>query len=166
VWVNPSPDTDALVATAIPRDRTGCVMGWVSCESIEGAGGEDDAEVEAASISANAKTSNAMGRWVTVAFFGVFLIIGLIVTCLLAVGPVLKARNAKSWIEAPCEIVWSKVRRHKGDSDSRPTYSVDIFYRYDFDGFTGHSNAYNFSSGSSSGRRGKKAIVQRYPGGL
>jgi hypothetical protein len=57
----------------------------------------------------------------------------------------------------------SKVRSHS--SDDGTTYSVDILYRYQFNGKQYKSNRYGFIGGSSSGRGGKQAIVKQYPPG-
>jgi len=70
--------------------------------------------------------------------------------------------DAKDWRPTPCTIESAEVIRHPGDSDSGPTYSVDILYRYEFDGETHRSNTYSFMGGSSSGRAGKQAIVNQY----
>jgi hypothetical protein len=70
---------------------------------------------------------------------------------------------SKGWIETPCKVIWSHVRSHQ--SDDGTTYSVDIFYEYQFDGETHRSNNYGFFGGSSSGHAGKKEVVDQYPRG-
>ena len=55
-------------------------------------------------------------------FIGIFII------------PFIDSLRSEDWQEADCEIIWSKVRSHQ--SDDGTTYSVDIFYEYDWQGVT------------------------------
>ncbi|MBK1789621.1 DUF3592 domain-containing protein [Persicirhabdus sediminis] len=71
-----------------------------------------------------------------------------------------QAEAAKSWQATPCKVIWSQLRSHAGDD--RETYSVDIFYRYHWEGQAYRSNRYDFSSSSSSGYEAKKALTERY----
>ena len=96
-------------------------------------------------------------------FFSIFLVLGLVISYLLAVRPVLKILEARSWIPTPCVVISSEVRRHS-DSDGS-TYSINISYRYTFKGTEHQSNRYHFVGGSSSGYDGKAAVVGRFPAG-
>ncbi|MCK5000544.1 MAG: DUF3592 domain-containing protein [Anaerohalosphaera sp.] len=93
-------------------------------------------------------------------FFGIFLAAGLGILWPLAVKPIKNTISAQSWTEVPCRVVNAAVRSH--DSDDGVTYSVDIFYEYEYEGKTYKSNRYSFMGGSSSGYQGKKDVVQRY----
>jgi len=68
--------------------------------------------------------------------------------------------DARNWHETPCKILSAKVRSHRGDDST--TYSVHIFYEYQFQGQTYKSSRYGLSGGSSSGRAGKVEVVDAY----
>ncbi len=117
------------------------------------------------SISRGASSSNGKGGG-----RGVFLIVGVIFTLVgaglaipLGVLPLKRMMASNSWLETPCKVNWSRVLSHKNDDGT--TYSVDIFYEYEFEGVLHKSNRYGFMTGSSSGRSGKRDIVKRYPKG-
>lgn len=91
---------------------------------------------------------------------GIFTFVGMGLTYPLLVKPFLLSQSAKKWVETPCKIIWGKVRSHS--SDDGTTYSVDIFFSYQFEGEEHRSNRYNFIGGSSSGSSNKRKEVQRY----
>ncbi|HBC86564.1 MAG TPA: hypothetical protein DCZ94_06380 [Lentisphaeria bacterium] len=96
--------------------------------------------------------------------FSAFLLIGLGVFYMLGIVPGLKILDAEKWDKTPCRIISSSVGSHSGRNGA--TYSVDIMYSYEVDGREYRSSQYNFMLGSSSsGREGKKEIVNRYPAG-
>lgn len=97
-----------------------------------------------------------------VVLFSVFLLVGLAMAVWMGQW-VVDYFDARTWQEVPATVVSSRVRSHR--SDDGTTYSVDILYRYKIDGRTYHSNRYSFVGGSSSGRDGKRAVVDRYPPG-
>ena len=109
------------------------------------------------------KKKGLNGKLIGAGFFGIFAIIGLIAGWFLLVKPVMQVIDARSWSAVPCVVESSKIRSHS--SDDGTTYSVDILYRYEFDGRTYKSNRYEFIGGSSSGRSGKEAIIRQYPRG-
>lgn len=113
-------------------------------------------------ISAKAK-SGKLGHFAGALFCFIFFAVGLGVLFPLGIIPYKKAKAAKSWVETPCTIVWSRVLSHRNDDGT--TYSVDIFYEYEFNAEQHRSNKYNYFSGSSSGRDSKSAVVKRYPKG-
>lgn len=100
------------------------------------------------------------GRIALGLFFSVFLTFGVVATYSFAVKPWADVWRARSWVAVPCLILSSEVKENRG-SDST-TYSVAIAYTYDVDGHTYEGNRYDFTKGSSSGRKGKVAIVKRY----
>lgn len=91
----------------------------------------------------------------------IFMLVGLGVGYGLVYLPITKARNAKSWVETPCTVLWSRVEVHDGDdSDS---YSADVFYEYEYDGETHRSNEYSFMGNtSSSNRSAAREIVREF----
>lgn len=78
-------------------------------------------------------------------------------------GPIAKMAMSRHWMKTPCTVIWSRVKSH--ESDDSTTYSVDIFYEYQFAGQTHRSNRYRFMSGSSSGRTAKEGIVRKFSTG-
>ena len=113
------------------------------------------------SISAKAKKSGKAGRVVGAVFFLIFFCVGLGILFPVGIIPYKRSQAAKSWVETPCTIIWSRVQSHKGDDST--TYSVDIFYKYEFNGEQHRSNRYKFMGGSSSGSSAKHKIVKKYP---
>ncbi len=109
------------------------------------------------------KNNQQLGGGCLVMFFFIFFAVGAITFCFMFVAPVFHGMQATTWQETPCTIVSSEVETHHGDdSDS---YSVRIVYNYDFDGRHFESDRYHFMVGSTGGRSGKQAIVDRYPPG-
>jgi hypothetical protein len=74
-----------------------------------------------------------------------------------------KSLASSSWRETPCTVISSRVKSHS--SSDGTTYSVDVFYRYVFDGREYRSNRYAMFGGSSSGHDTKAAVVALYPQG-
>jgi len=93
----------------------------------------------------------------------VFLAVGLGAFFFMFVRPALSVYEARGWPETKCRVISSAVGSH--DSDDGTTYSVDIVFEYQRHGVTLRSDSYDFSNWSSSGYRGKKEIVDRYPAG-
>lgn len=111
--------------------------------------------------ASNALKNNPTGCLVL--FGGLFVVAGIGLFIGLTLIPVGRWLSAQDWKEAPCRIVSSEVASHS-DSDGT-TYSVAIVYDYEFGGRNYTGNRYDFVTGSSSGREGKQAIVNRYPPG-
>jgi hypothetical protein len=98
-----------------------------------------------------------------VIFFGIFAIAGLGVTFGVVMPGAMRYFSARSWVETPATVIWSRVKSHSGDDGT--TYSADLFYRYEFQGREYRSNNYGLMSGSSSGRDAKQEIVDSFPPG-
>lgn len=109
----------------------------------------------------NSKEFGTLGK---VAFFGVFLLVGGILTYVVAIRPLQKYFAATAWPETPCTIVSSSVGSHRGNKGGT-TYSIDITYKYQVKGREYQSDTVSIMSGSSSGRSGKQRVVERYPTG-
>lgn len=109
------------------------------------------------------REAKGRGRLFAVLFFGIFAAVGLGMSWFLLVKPLVKVVDARSWRAVECTVESSRVRSHR-DSDGT-TYSVDILYRYTFDGREYKSNRYDFIGGSSGGSSGKHEIVSQYPEG-
>lgn len=93
---------------------------------------------------------------------GLFLVVGLVFS-LFFVLPAIKSLRALDWQETECQMLASSVATHSGDDGA--TYSVEVTYRYRFDGAEYTSNRYRFLGGSSSGREGKQKVVDSLPPG-
>jgi len=93
-----------------------------------------------------------------------FVLAGLVMAWFMYVHPAIQGRQTlSSWQRVPCTIVSSKIGVHRGSKGS--SYSIDISYRYQFNGGLYTSNRWGFFGGSSSGYREKAAVVARYPRG-
>ncbi|MCD6392043.1 MAG: DUF3592 domain-containing protein [Planctomycetes bacterium] len=103
---------------------------------------------------------NKRGKFVGFIVFAMFAIAGLVGSYFLLVLPIKNVIAARSWVETPCRILSAQVKSHS-DSDGT-TYSIDISYQYEFKGKTFICDRYNFMGGSSSGRSGKRAVVDKY----
>lgn len=110
------------------------------------------------------KNSSPIGRAVAYVVAAALLIGGCVLFWFMGVKNWLTLRDTQDWVEAPATVIWSRVQSHAGDDGT--TYSVDIFYRYQYQGQRYRSNRMRLASGgSSSGYDGKKEIVDRYPKG-
>jgi len=107
-----------------------------------------------------AKARRKRGKGLGIVFFGIFAAVGGGMFYPFSIRPVFKTISARSWVETPCKILAARVQRHEGDDSD--TYSVDIFYEYEFEGTTYKSSRYGFVGGSSSGRSGKARVVNAY----
>jgi hypothetical protein len=120
---------------------------------------------KAAKIGARtaAPAGNDSPRAILFPFFFLFGAAGLGVLLGLVVPAWFQFFSARTWVETPATVVWSRVRSHS-DSDGT-TYSADVFYRYEFNGREYRSNRRSFFSGSSSGHAGKQNTVDEHPPG-
>jgi len=100
------------------------------------------------------------GRIALGLFFAVFLAVGLGATYAFTLQPWLSVWNARDWTPVKCRVLSSEISEHRG-SDST-TYGVAITYAYRVNGRNYEGDRYDFSLGSSSGRKAKKEIVARY----
>src|SRR5688572_5548994 len=107
--------------------------------------------------------SSTTGTRFAIGFFGLFLLIGVVVFYFITLRPLIQVLSARSWVVTPCTVVSSRVQTHRGDDST--TYRVDILYRYEVDGQEYRSSRYQFMGGSSSGHKSKAAIVAQYPVG-
>ena len=103
------------------------------------------------------------GQGLATAFFGLFMLVGVIVFYFVSARPFSRILAARQWPAVPCTVVSSEVRSHRGDHGN--TYSVNILYSYSFNDREYKANRYDFFGGSSSGYAGKQAIVSRYAPG-
>jgi len=90
------------------------------------------------------------------AFFSVFLIMGLFFFNIFFIRPLVRTYKARNWVERKCTVVSSKVRTH--DSGDTDTYSPDILYKYKFKRKNYRSNRYDVA-GLSSSSYGKHAAI-------
>lgn len=98
-----------------------------------------------------------------VVFFLVFVVIGGAGFFYLFLVPMSRLVAAAGWQQTPCTVVSSEVVTHADEDGS--TYSVKIVYTYEFNGVKYESDRYDFAVGSTGGRAGKQAVVERYPPG-
>jgi hypothetical protein len=94
-------------------------------------------------------------------FFGVFVVLGMVLFYFFSVRPLSRIVSARHWPSVQCTVISSEVKSQRGDHGS--TYSVNIFYSYIFEDHEYKANRYDFMGGSSSGSDSKRAIVARYP---
>src|SRR5579862_2986021 len=99
----------------------------------------------------------------TVLFFAVFMLVGLTLFFVLSIRPLLEILGARQWTAVPCTIISSEVRSHRGNHGA--TYSVNILYSYVVNDREYKANRYDFMGGSSSGFKGKQAVVARFSRG-
>lgn len=108
-------------------------------------------------------TGPQKGQWAGRLFALVFVLVGAVILVVWYLPSLWGGLASYRWIEAPCEVVSSRVV--EVDSDDGATYRVDILYKYTFDGREYRSNRYKSFGGSSSGRARKQDIVDGYPPG-
>ena len=116
-----------------------------------------------ASKATTTRKNEELGGVLGCGFFGIFAVAGLGIMFGVVVPQAVTYVSMKSWVETPGEVIWSRVKSHSGDDGT--TYSVDVFYKYEFDGQEFRSNTWNVMSGSSSGRGAKQKVVKAHPRG-
>ncbi len=173
-YVNPgAPEEAVIVRKALATGlfmlfplifvAVGAGIVWGGIVTLRSRGAKDGATGKKTAISADGASGKKSGWIVGVIVGAVFFVIGLAVAWPLGINPIKRMLSSRGWVETPCEILWSRVRSH--DSDDGTTYSVDIFYEYEFGGERHRSNRYAAMGGSSSGRAGKMEVVRQYPVG-
>lgn len=81
-------------------------------------------------------------------------------------------RQSRDWVETPCEIVSSQLAIHNAqDGHHRskgrpvPTYSIEVRYRYRYEGQEFISDRYDFSELSDAYLESKKQVIDSLPPG-
>lgn len=95
-------------------------------------------------------------------FFSIFALAGIAMAIFMW-SKALRSLEVKDWVATDAEVIWSRVKTHQGDDST--TYSVDVFYQYQFGGESYRSNRYVLLSSSSSGRKKKQLVVDSLPKG-
>jgi hypothetical protein len=105
------------------------------------------------------------GRSIGGFLFGLpFFLMGAFFCWMGGLQPLVKIVDSGSWPEVPCVITHSEVESNY--SSDGTTYRVKIQFRYSYQGREYSGGAFDFGSGFSSGSKGKRRIVSRYPVGL
>lgn len=146
-----------LIFVAIGGGGLVLLVRWRRGGSGGGTGGTTVPPVTAADLK------GGKGTGCLVAFFLVFALFGLGFGVPFFLLPAMEAWGSRDWVEVPATVESSEVGVHSSDDGS--TYSVDILYRYRYDGRDYRSGRYDFLTGSSSGYDSKAEIVARYPAG-
>ncbi|NWK55107.1 DUF3592 domain-containing protein [Verrucomicrobiaceae bacterium N1E253] len=118
---------------------------------------------ENAPLSSKSSGEEGAPNVILVPFFLLFGLAGLGVLLFVVLPQGMKYQDARGWDETPAVVEWSRVQSHS--SDDGTTYSVDIFYRYQYQEKEYKSNTVDIFSGSSSGRSGKQEKVNQHPAG-
>jgi hypothetical protein len=164
-WVNPRDPTEAVLAPPLLWPAVFLLVPLVFvCVGVGGVIGTLRGIIVPASGPNHRDTRHKAATGGTRVFGAVFTLIGGLVLYFAAIAPALKMLAARSWVPVECTILTSEVGRHSGSKGST-TYSINITYRYEFEGRSWESARYNFFTGSSSGYEGKAAVVRQYPPG-
>ncbi len=114
-------------------------------------------------LSARNEKSSTRGKLLAFCFFALFAAVGLSIFFTWSYPKHQESHSSKHWVETPATVIWGKVRETHGDDGT--TYAVDLFYRYQFENITHHSNRWRLVESSSSGRQSKQATVDAHPPG-
>lgn len=106
--------------------------------------------------------NQASGNAIVLVFCSIFGLAGFAIFFGVAVPQVREYVAIQSWVETPAQVIWSRVVAVSGKST---TYKAEIFYRYTVQGREYHSTRDELMGGSSSGRKGKQAVVEANPPG-
>jgi hypothetical protein len=87
----------------------------------------------------------------------------LVVTYFTGVRPLLLFESATHWRAVPCTIVASRARAHS--NGMRTGYSVQVVFRYPFDGRQWASGEYELDENNGRSYQDAAGIVNRYPPG-
>ncbi|WP_035609026.1 DUF3592 domain-containing protein [Haloferula sp. BvORR071] len=99
-----------------------------------------------------------------ISFCGLFGLGGFGILFGLIVPKAVEWFDMRGWKETTAEVLDGRVASHSG-SKGGTTYSVDLFYRYEFGGREYRANRYSLMGGSSSGRDGKQEVIRAHPPG-
>ncbi len=102
-------------------------------------------------------------RGIGLVLAGMFIVMGSILCVALLIDPLIRSRAAQDWPTVEAEVIRSEVLT--SDSGEGQTYAVGIEYEYEIDGKTYRGHRYDFTTGYTSGREGKQAIVDDHPVG-
>lgn len=101
------------------------------------------------------------GRIAGLLFGLVFFGMGALFCWFMALQPIWLSVVSGSWPTVPCVIASSEVES-RTDSDGT-SYKVAITFDYEFNGSPYSGGSYNFNVSSSSGKKGKQKVVNKYP---
>jgi hypothetical protein len=97
-----------------------------------------------------------------------FLILGCVSLYILGVRPLWGIVQASAWVETPCTVIASELKEHFSTDGDSPgwTYSIQIVYKYEFQGRTYQSDRYDFVTVSSNTNVAKRrGVVREHPPG-
>lgn len=161
--VDPENPSEAVLPLQKSGDRLGPIIFSVvgSCFFLIGAGmfvtairemrrGKREA-TGAASLTSRARDATPV--LILYPFFGIFALAGSGIMFGLIVPMWADWWAAKSWVEVPGVVIWSRLATHHGSKST--SYSPHVFYRYEFAGTTYRSDRNSFGkiNGSSSKAR-------------
>ena len=92
-------------------------------------------------------------------FFG----IGVVFLWIGGLQPLVLRVQSQSWERVPCTILESRVESHY--SSDGTTYSIEVAYRYEWNGRGYTGDRYNLTRMSTSNRKAKDAVVDNIPAG-
>ena len=124
------------------------------------------AAAEAAEVGVPPTMPGVGGKLGTMIFFSLFWcgITGVFVV--IAVGSLVKQREAaRRFVAGDGVVIASKVKTHEGDSDSGPTYEALVKYQYEVSSRQYTSSRYAYGMASSSNRQEAQRIVAAHPPG-
>lgn len=170
--VNPQDPSDAVLDLGNPHNRLGGLILSIfgGCFFLIGVGlfvlairqVRRQKREKAGGTSVTTAKREQEPRLILYPFFTLFALAGTGILFALVV-PMWKNRMAaKSWVEVPGEVIWSRVKSHKGDDST--TYSPHIFYRYNFEGKTYRSDRRSFANINGSDSKAS-SIVKNHPAG-
>ncbi|MFM7181810.1 MAG: DUF3592 domain-containing protein [Verrucomicrobiales bacterium] len=170
--VNPLEPSEAMLNMGKSGDRIGGIIFAIfgSCFFMIGVGlfvtairqVRRSKREAAGGTSVTTASNEDTPRLIMIPFFSLFALAGTGILLGLIVPMWVNWWSAKSWAEVPGEVIWSRIKSHKGEDST--TYSAHVFYRYEFGGTTYRSDRTSFSkvNGSNSGAREQLA---NYPAG-
>jgi hypothetical protein len=173
-WINPENAAQAVLArkslwnalvliVPLALALFGLIPLAIACAPSSGRAEEP----KALSVEADQKErAGRKGALAVRVFCGIFFLVGTGVFYPFCLKPGLEMLDSQGWQPAACRVISSRVAQHEGDGDSPGyTYSIDILYSYSVNGTEYRSDRYEIFSASSSGYRGKRAVVDQYPAG-
>jgi len=97
-------------------------------------------------------------------FFFLFWLVVSAFICAVFIWPAFRVLSVKRWVETPCVVESSRVKRQPS-TDSRTNLSIAIRFHYTFNGHEYQSDRFAPVSQFGGGGEGEEATVRRYPPG-
>jgi hypothetical protein len=174
VFVDPDEPTEAVLKPGIPLEAwflvafgavftsAPVIIGFVAMRSIRRMQ-FSESDIDHASVRGNKPT---IGYVVAAGFFGIFLIVGLVILSI-AISKRQVEADSTSWPTVRGEVIYSGVRHEtkSGENGTEHSYYPRVVYNYSIDNTTYTAQGISLSDAGTSRQRDAAKAIKPYPKG-